>query len=653
MTPVKPIIAILSAAFLLYGCAVDRPVQRDVDDGAEVKEIEEPVESSYAIEPITEGFLSFFYIPHPEADFGKLMNVFTDYPDFRVTLIFPPNYFKREIPEEYLVELKLLAKKNQIEVGMHLDNEPPLPLLGDLSLASHNVPGWEFSFEWPDDISSQMAKGSGIFQKRWEKHPGGFLPPYFALSQEVIDALGRFRLSWVLAQPDPEHGVVYEDGLVILVPPILEWNEELVEGTKNWAKQFSGHIMTQGFALVDGTLWENPKTEGVFLETLAEKTTWDNPNLHLILGEELTRVSLEEFELPREVNFYTEDFSRWVRTDRQRLAWQALSEARAVVERYKNSGKANIKRLDAAMEEIYLAESGTFLLALGQTQVPLTNSERAFLATLANVYRLCGETPPPNLNTWFAYGGKIQSTELGIGRDVPFFVEGVQKLTWNDSKGDDFGDGQYIYPMGSYPKGAFDLKSFSVSWARSDIIFQTEFFALPSKEKNVVLPVVDIYLDVNRYAGAGSMDPLEDRNSIRINKNAAWEYAIAMDPNSGAIFQSIPGQNPRQIKELAVEVNLEDHSLRVEVPRELLRGIPPDWRMSVGVAGVDGKNRSAAFVPVPVYVNPGERNFGGSASTHQAPPFIDILADTPKAQQKAMGAYRRGGKAPLPFVEAQ
>ncbi len=43
--------------------------------------------------------------------------------------------------------------------------------------------------------------------------------------------------------------------------------------------------------------------------------------------------------------------------ERQRLAWVALSNARDVVEDYKNSGRANLKRLDAALEEM---DAGVF-----------------------------------------------------------------------------------------------------------------------------------------------------------------------------------------------------------------------------------------------------------------------------------------------------
>ena len=91
----------------------------------------------------------------------------------------------------------------------------------------------------------------------------------------------------------------------------------------------------------------------------------------------------DENQLPKEAKPLQNDYSRWVSTPMQKKVWQALADAREVVDKYKNSGRANLQRLDAATEEMATAESGN-ATSTNQTMTN-NNDKKAVYFDLANV----------------------------------------------------------------------------------------------------------------------------------------------------------------------------------------------------------------------------------------------------------------------------
>src|SRR5262249_26361993 len=148
----------------------------------------------------------------------------------------------------------------------------------------------------------------------------------------------------------------------------------------------------QPFAYVDGSSFKDPELEITFLEAWDRACRGSKEPVIQHMGEDINNYVTDSLALPASEKFkvFQNDFSEWVRTPAQRDGWQALAGARRAIETYKNSGRAVLTRLDAATEEMYNAESGGFLLSLGQPQLSLPNNEHLFIATLANVYRLTG-----------------------------------------------------------------------------------------------------------------------------------------------------------------------------------------------------------------------------------------------------------------------
>ncbi len=574
--------------------------------------------------------------------------------DLHLTLIFPAHYFDDASRRALLSQFAVLQSSKQIEIALALENEPMLPLLGNLQIAGEKVAKWGFNFAWPEDIAAQIARGSGKYQKRFSALPTGFYPPHQSLSEDVVETLKRFRMNWVMGRPSENWGIRFYGGIALLVPPKAPVIDEMTVGGRSWAEHTAAWAMEHPFVLINTESLEDPKTDQYFLEYLA-KGLAKHTELATSTAQLFVEPLRDEFELAKSADPFANDYGPWVSLPQQKRAWAALADARKVIDTYQRSGHAKLQRLDAAIEEMCTAESGEFLLNIGSDD-PNTNNtgekpsgERNFLATLANIYRLCETPVPTNLNTWFAARSWQKTTARPQQSDEPFFEEGAQNIAWNDPKGDDNGNGKYVYPVGAYPKGMFDLRQVSVSWDESDITLRVNVAENFSNNPTNIVPLLDFYIDVNRLTDAGSTNALRRRGNTLLMREAAWEYSVALSANCAALYQAIPGSNPRLLS--LKSVTSHGNTFSISFPRTLLRGDPKRWRVSAGLLGTENTKRQEEPLPVSVLVNPTERNFGGGASG-QVTPFIDLLDPTIEDQTNRIDAGQ-AGPLNLPYVESQ
>jgi len=639
----------------LAGCAYERVERKEErasapPSKAAVPTLTPPSELLEIPEPAS---MALFFVPHPRGDLSALISFFKGHPDFRATLIFPAGYFDEMGRKSLIPELQNLMVSRNIEVGLTLKREPVLPLIQDLAPHVPKLSGWNIYFKWPEDVAAQMAQARMEFQKRWVENPSGFAPPYLALSQDQIRTLQLLKLRWAIVAPQSTGGVQIIDSLALLSPPRVEYEPDEEGEEIPSIREFSKDLFQYPMAFVDARIWTAPETELDFLNEFVRELENAKPIREPLLGRQLVESFYRTPYPYPPIDLFDFDFGPWARTDRQRLAWKALAQARNVVENYKNSGQANLKKLDAAMEEIYHAEDGRFLLSLGESRSQDIEMENEFLATLANVYRL-SETPvPANFNRWFSLGDRKITAAQGDGDLEPFFVEGVQELKWNDPIGDDLGDGNLTYPMGNYPKGAFDLRSFSVSWTDSDVIISFSLLELILPKEHLVNPLLDVYIDINRLPGAGSVDPLPNRTGCVVAREAAWEFALAIGLMKTELFQPVPGQTPRKIGSYEVKLDPSGKMVRVRLPRSILRGSPERWRYSVGLLGTEMGVSGGELRPISATASPRQKNFGGGKVGRKSPPYIDLLAPSAQDQMNLLAVYRDGGLVTLQYVDPE
>ncbi len=642
------------AALLLViaGCLPQhgpRPSPKQVPDG------DAPLSSTMTIPSGLHEHTAIFYVPPPEGDATAFVTTLMRAPQLKMTLVLPPRYFEPVLHREQLAGFRLLHSSGQIEIALTLENEPILPLLANFQQAFNGSSPWNFNFAWIDDVTAQIARGSGQHQKKWGKRPSGIYPPYLSLSEPVVKVFPRFWLSYTLAKPQEEWGIKMAGNTTILVPPLPPVST-FAEGSTEWADELAKWALENPFTLIDGSLWTRPESEGAFLHALVKAIRLKPETFQTHLGEELQAYVHESHLLDSKMNPFANDYSAWVKTPQQRVAWQALAEARKVLESYKTSGRAVLGRLDAAQAEMCVAESGTFLLGLGQSQVSMPINEKNFTATVANIYRLTNNPVPDHLNRLFTGAGKKfqVSIDRNEASDVPFFDQSEKSLTWNDPLGDDVGSGSFRYPYGTYPAGTFDLKRFSVSKTNEYVTFSVGLNGpLPSEQAVQILPIADIYIDVNRLAGAGSQEPLRQRGSILIDKDAAWEYALVLGQTTAMLYQSAPGKEPRKLGTFKPTKSPSIKTYTVSVPLDMLRGNPNEWRMSVALGGMEQQKGSEEILPIAIMSPVGPKNFGGAISGRSAPHFIDLLEPTADGQKDRMKVYESGRKVILPYVEAE
>ncbi len=601
--------------------------------------------------------VAVFIIAHPEGDPHKLAALLKSHPNFHATLIFPPHYFDEPARKTSTALFSMLQSSHQIEIALALENEPILPLLADLKVAGDEVLKWGVPFAWPDDVAAQIARASGKYQKRWSTLPSGFYPPYQSLTEPVVQTLKKFRLDWVIGHPSATWGTRFFGGTALLAPPKPPVFDELTLGSKQWAEKMAEWVLNHPFALVDTTSLEDATSDQALIDALVKKNSKLPSPRHFMLGQEFTAFIQNEWDLPKNTDPFLNDYSAWIASSQQKRAWTALADARQVIDTYQRSGHASLQRLDAATEEMCNAESGPFLLELGNSDEPTPQQtdrsigERNFLATLSNIYRLCEAPVPANLSSWFATRTFQKTTVTKTPQnDGPFFEESAQSLTWNDPKNDDNGAGKYLYPLGNYPKGLFDLYQLNVSWTDSDVtVTATMGNSVTGKPTNIV-PLIDVYIDVNRLADAGNTNALRQRGKTLITREAAWEYALTFTPSVVVLYQAVPGSNPRRVELKSAAAR--GASLSATFSRSVLRGDPKHWRLSVGVMGAENSRRQDEPTPSSILVNATEKNFGGGASGVVAP-YIDLLAPTVEDQTSRIDPNTSGGPLTLPFVESQ
>jgi hypothetical protein len=190
---------------------------------------------------------------------------------------------------------------------------------------------------------------------------------------------------------------------------------------------------------------------------------------------------------------------------------------------------------------------------------------------------------------------------------------GKTLFTLNDPRGDDHGDGNFIYPLNEeLDPGDLDLLTFSASPARGGTWFEVTFAKpIRSPESEVVDDLgtslksiarfgfytfnVDIYIDTDRQPGSGATALLPGRYA-NVDRATAWERAVILTPR--------PSETRGELKRILMrrlnqELKDESSTLGTDEAAELRGQIPEDvdsrifFPNQIRVRG----NKASFFVP--------------------------------------------------------
>ena len=192
-------------------------------------------------------------------------------------------------------------------------------------------------------------------------------------------------------------------------------------------------------------------------------------------------------------------------------------------------------------------------------------------------------------------------------------VSGKTLFTLSDPRGDDHGDGNFIYPLNEeLDPGDLDLITFSASPAKGGTWFEVTFAQpIRTPEAEVIDNLgtslkslarhgfytfnVDIYIDTDRQPGSGAVAMLPGRHA-NVDRASAWERAVVLTPRPN----ETRGELKRLLmRKLSQELRDENSTLTEDKAAELRGQIPEDvdsrifFPVQIRVRG----NKASFFVP--------------------------------------------------------
>lgn len=281
-------------------------------------------------------------------------------------------------------------------------------------------------------------------------------------------------------------------------------------------------------------------------------------------------------------------------------------------------------------------------------------------------------------------------------------------FTLTDPRGDDHGDGNYIYPGNrQLEPGQLDILTFEAFDEGNGTRFEVTF-AKPVKkpERQAIDDLgtqltdvarygfytmnLDIYIDTDRVAGSGGVTMLPGRQA-EIDPATAWEKAIILNPRPNEAKSELQrmllrtlnedSKRSNELKDDEVEALKKQIPLDIEsriffptqirvlgqkisffVPALFLGGIAkPTWAYVVASSGCDllqqydpsrailsRKEELKSLMIMPV--SPGnwqDRFGGGRENAPNQPPLMDVIVPKGKSQEKILSDFSGREKRPV------
>jgi len=459
----------------------------------------------------------------------ETMDLLKKYPGIKFAMGWPASI----VPGK---EITGLVRDKRIEIALRLDNEPVLPLLFETRLSSP-VP---VDFSWPQDINDIIFRNQHEFRRAWnfftdsawDTFPAGLFLRSGAFSTKLVPALGKLGFRWVLGGKlsSLENGVYVKDGLYIMandqvdgLSPADCWNRIIASPGRVVVISGSERVLLNPAMLgfLGARLKENPAIIPVTPAQLIKK----HHELVVNLGD----------------SHAESDLAPWIKRPEILVK---LSRLRRDIEQYKNSGRAQLKTLDALRDNIYsLYRFDTLARVMDTGQ---GEDERRFQTAVRNAYHLL-RLPLP------ADDAPADSAPSdNDGTEYTQFIE--------------VGNSGFVITNSNVTSSMMPLKSFAVTVSTETVLYKVALSTGASKNDFVV----DIYMDLNGKRGAGFSSFLPGV-AASLRPEDAWEFALRLQKNEAILYRygragPIPIRTFRTV--VAGEINL---------PRTLLRGNPMLW----------------------------------------------------------------------------
>jgi hypothetical protein len=501
-----------------------------------------PQRTSQEAPPVSQALASpsnsriFVYVPQTDDAAAQWIKWFDTYPQLRMVIAVSPRFSKLVKDVAIKSRIDALVKEGRLELALQIPNAPLLPLLLEKP-----------PYGYPDDVVQLLAQSKAGFYKNWGALPRGLVLPYGAASPRLISLLERSGFSWVVGSFGlaPVEGP-YQAGSVSFwdVTPkgtVQVWDERFAKEKpfQTWMNEITKQ---QRVCILPR---ESPAGTASLARTSVKMQTWDGSGLSL-----------------------------WIGDPAKNTAWEALRQSREALEKYKNSGRAALGRMDAAFSEIFSAQNSNYFASAGNvTQSPALVEERAheFQASLSAVYRMIGEAVPEDLFSGATDSmpslSKLSSTTIS----VETLADGSERVVIRDAMGD------ALMPNGD------DFQSLEVRGSSDTLAWNFTWATLPAKA------TLDVYLDLNGQPGVGTTALLPGQPFVAAAKDA-WEYALRISNQEATLYRTQGGGSFGVVQTFPVVS--QGGSIAIFMPGGVLRGKISRWGYQV----LSGQNPLADFV---------------------------------------------------------
>lgn len=451
------------------------------------------------------------------------------------------------------------VETGRLEVAARIDGDPVLTMIAGHPAAPR-----------PQDPLERAVHARGRLQKALGILPPGLVPGAGAVDAAVASALGQSGAAWMLAGPyaGPE---------------------------EPWAQAESAVIVpSAATTLFD----ESASTASVFL---AGAAFLNRPEQGWATVGELARARADLHGAPS-------PDAAWPAWDSQaaafppegegpRAAWEAYGEAAEALQRYQNSGSANLRTLDAAVELLRRCQAARYYRPSDDEGVPA-----GLRTALVAVYKRL-KLPAPHA----LYGGPAISAATAPDGPSggPTGVRALSGPAWFEFRA----------PLGtiallpSLTPGAtsaitdggtaadpWRLLSLRGDWDDAAVRLTLRVGRASGAAPR---PVYELYTDFNRVLGAGRVPLLDGRGAVVLARDA-WELALSIAGDEARLFRARGGREPDEVAVFKAQWRSDRGEVVVAVPRSFMRGHPARWGWAVVALAEDparpGQSPAASLV---------------------------------------------------------
>lgn len=470
--------------------------------------------------------------------------------------------------------LRPWIENGRAELAARIDGDPVLTLIASHPAAPR-----------PQDALERAGTARERLEKRLGAAPAGLLPGAGALDAGLAAALGAGGSEWILAGPYTTPDAPWASaGKAVLVPSdAVRLFDESAASSSTFVADYPTVARPSSGWTTAGEAARAKKDAPAPLDSVTAWPAWN----------------ADAAQIPS--------------AEGPQAAWAAYGAAAAAVDRYQNSGSADLKTLDAAVLMLRRAQSARFYHA---AQTPALPAE--LRAALLGVYKRLKLPAPDDL-----YGGaQGEAAGATTPEDRPTGVKALSGPNWLEFRAP--AGAMALAPAAAGASSAtavsdggaaadpWRIRSLRADWNDAAVRLTLRVGAAFSGPPR---PVYELYLDFNRVLGAGRVPLLEGRGAV-VPARDAWELALTIAGAEARLYRARGAGEPEETGTYKAEWAADRAEVSISIPRATLRGNPARWGWAVtalaedparpnrhpaaALVGPDGRILLGALVPADI-----------------------------------------------------